>query len=140
MEKALLKRTMKTDGGRDGTITSKDRDFSLSLAKPVEMGGQKNQDKSNPEELFAAGYSACFASSMEYIMMSEGIEYKSFYAEVTCALVEDPSGGFKFAITMHASVDGVDEHTKQHVVDQAYAFCPYSKAIRGNVDVSLIVE
>jgi len=141
MEKEILRRTMKSVNGRNGYIESQDRDFKLDLSIPKEMGGDEDLTKSNPEELFAAGYSSCFSSSMQHMMQSQHIEYQSFYAEAICRLITDEQkGGFKFAVTMKASILGVDEETKKKIIKQAYQFCPYSRAILGNVDVELVVE
>ncbi len=141
MGKSILTRTMKTTNGRNGTITSDDRDFTLALAMPQEMGGKGDASKSNPEELFAAGYSACFASSMQYILQSENIEHGDFYAKAVCELSKDEdNNGFKFSVVMEADIEGLQKSQKQDVVDKAYRFCPYSRAIHGNVDVELVVK
>lgn len=141
MEKEILRRTMRSINGRNGYIESKDRDFILELAIPKEMGGNEDETKSNPEELFAAGYSSCFSSSMQHLMQTQKIKFQDFYAEATCKLVKDEEkGGFKFSVIMKASILGVDEQTKKNIINQAYQFCPYSRAIRGNVDVEIIVE
>ncbi len=141
MPKEILNRTMRTVNGRNGYVVSKDRDFKLELAIPQEMGGEENLKKSNPEELFSAGYSSCFASSMQYIMNTQGIKYKEFYAEAkTSLLPNEEDGGFKFAVTMTCGIEGVDEETKRKVIADAYQFCPYSRAIRNNVDVKLIIQ
>lgn len=139
MKKTLLTRTVKAVDGRNGYITSTDRDFKLDLEIPKEMGGKEN-DKTNPEELFAAGYSSCFASSMEFLLKNSGIAYTSLFAEVEAKLVTDEKGGgFKFEANITASITGVDEKTKADIIHKAYDFCPYSKAIRSNVDVNIQV-
>ncbi len=141
MEKEILRRTMRSVNGRNGYIKSQDREFKLDLAIPAEMGGTHDATKSNPEELFAAGYSSCFSSSMQYIMQTQEIKFQDFYAEATCKLIKDEeNGGFKFSIVMKAGIDGVSEKVKKDIINKAYQFCPYSRAIRGNVDVQIIIE
>lgn len=141
MPKEILNRTMRTVNGRNGYIVSKDRDFRLDMAIPKEMGGVEDLTKTNPEELFSAGYSSCFASSMQYIMSSQKIEHGEFYAEAKTSLIQNvKEGGFKFAVTMTCGIEGVDEDTKKKVIEEAYQFCPYSRAIRNNVDVDLIIK
>mgnify|MGYP000911622456 CR=1 FL=1 len=141
METEILRRTIRSHNGRNGYVTSKDRDFRLELAIPKEMGGAGDQTKTNPEELFAAGYSSCFSSSLQYMMQVENVESNDFYAEATTKLVKDDQhGGFKFSVIMKASIKGVDEKTKKDIIDKAYQFCPYSRAIRGNIDVKIIIE
>lgn len=137
MKHELLRRTVRATNGRNGYITSKDRDFSMQLEIPQEMGGKPNNN-TNPEELFAAGYSSCFASSMEYLLCSSNTAFESLFAEVTAKLVQDTNkGGFKFAATITASIKGVSESVKQQIIEQAYQFCPYSRAIMNNVDVDI---
>lgn len=139
MKKTLLTRTVRTVDGRNGYIASKDRDFRLESEIPKEMGGKENE-KTNPEELFAAGYSSCFASSMEFLLKNAGIAYTTLFAEVQANLVTDEQGGgFKFEANITASITGVDEKTKTDIIHKAYDFCPYSKAIRSNVDVTITV-
>lgn len=137
MKQELLRRTVRATNGRNGYISSKDRDFTMQLEIPQEMGGKPN-DNTNPEELFAAGYSSCFASSMEYLLRSSDTAFESLFAEVTAKLVQDSSkGGFKFAATITASIAGVSEEVKKQIIDNAYQFCPYSRAIMNNVDVEI---
>jgi len=137
MSKKLLTRTVSSINGRNGYITSKDRHFRLDLGLPIEMGGVVNS-LTNPEELLAAGYSSCFASSMEYMLRQAGATYTSIYATAAVSLVMDEAkSGFKFEITIDASVDGVSEEVKVDVINKAYAFCPYSKAFRGNINIIL---
>jgi len=136
----ILRRSVTSHNGRNGYVTSTDRDFKLDLAIPKEMGGAGDLTKTNPEELFAAGYSSCFSSSMQYMMQVENIEAKDFYAKATVMLSKDEKqGGFKFSVRMEASITGVDDKTKKDIINKAYQFCPYSRAIRGNIDVEIVI-
>ncbi|MFP4462139.1 MAG: Ohr family peroxiredoxin [Thermotogota bacterium] len=133
----VLTRSATTKGGRTGRIEAKEGKLTLDMAKPLELGGSENKE-TNPEEIFAAGYSACFASSLEYLLENAKVDYDSI--EVECALhliMDAKGGGFKFDIDLYVTLDGPDEETKNTFIDKAYGFCPYSKAISGNVDVRI---
>lgn len=135
----LLSRKAKTTGGRDGIITTETSKQTLTMAKPTEMGGSKNT-KTNPEELFSAGYSACFASSIEYLLSQSKISFEDIIVEANTMLVEDGDKGFKFKVELDVDIVGLDDEKKRMFANQAYAFCPYSKAIDGNVDVTIRIK
>ncbi len=133
----ILTRSALSKGGRDGRIQSRQGKLDLQMAKPKELGGEDNEE-TNPEEIFAAGYSACFASSLEYMLTNEEVSYASIEVEAEVHLVTDSNdGGFKFDIDLHVTLEGPDENTSAKLIDQAYAFCPYSKAITNNVEVRI---
>jgi lipoyl-dependent peroxiredoxin len=133
--KQLLIRGATTYGGRNGVIRDTQSNTSLNLAKPVEMGGMY-QPGTNPEELFAMGYSACFASSLEYLLQFENVDFESISVHVDVALVMNEATGFEFAATIKARVLGTDASTERDFIQKAYQFCPYSKAIKGNVNIT----
>jgi Ohr subfamily peroxiredoxin len=133
----MLKRDATTYGGRNGVIKDMESGLELSLSKPVEMGGKK-EFGSNPEELFSAGYSSCFAGSLEYLLNVEQVAYEGIEVKVTTNLLADPKTGFSFQIVIAAKVLGVTKEVEKSFIEKAYAFCPYSKAIRGNVDVLFV--
>jgi lipoyl-dependent peroxiredoxin len=133
--KQLLTRGATTYGGRNGVIRDTQSFTNLDLAKPVELGGTP-QPGTNPEELFAMGYSACFASSLEYLLQSENVDFDSISVHVDIALVMNETTGFEFAATIKARVLGTDDSTERDFIQKAYQFCPYSKAIKGNVSVT----
>jgi Ohr subfamily peroxiredoxin len=130
----ILERKATTYGGRNGLIKDTESGLSLQLSKPVEMGGPLNSN-TNPEELFSIGYSSCFASSLEYLLQTSKIAYDDIKVTVTTMLVPDGHGGFKFEVTVEASVLGVSEVVEKEMIHKAYLFCPFSKAIRNNVSV-----
>lgn len=133
----VLTRSATTKGGRTGRIEAKEGDLVLDMAKPLELGGTENKE-TNPEEIFAAGYSACFASSLEYLLENANVDFESIEVEAELHLIMDSEGnGFKFDIDLYVSLDGPDQETKNTFIDKAYGFCPYSKAISGNVDVRI---
>ncbi|MCK7488131.1 MAG: Ohr family peroxiredoxin [Bacillus subtilis] len=131
----LLTRAATTYGGRNGVIRDTQSKTHLDLAKPIELGGIP-QPGTNPEELFAMGYSACFASSLEYLLESASVDYESISVNVEIALEANPTTGFAFAATIRARVLGATPSIEQEYIQKAYQFCPYSKAIKGNVNVT----
>ena len=122
-------------GGRDGESKLADGSFSVRVSTPKSMGGVGQG--SNPEQLFALGYSACFNSALEIKMQQAKIEAKSqVSAEVT--LNTDPTDdGFKISVVMEVAIEGKDLEETQKLADEAHAFCPYSKATRNNIDIAV---
>ncbi|MBU1093223.1 MAG: Ohr family peroxiredoxin [Firmicutes bacterium] len=135
--KKILERTATTYGGRDGEIKDTLSGYSVKLSKPMEMGG-KNSIGTNPEELFSMGYSACLASSLEYLLVTQHIAYESLFVKADTLLMMDEKTGFQFAINVNARVLGVSKAIEKEYIKKAYDFCPYSKAIKGNVEVTFI--
>ena len=133
----ILERSATTYGGRNGVIKDMASKVELKLAKPVEMGGA-GLPGTNPEELFSAGYSSCFASSIEYLLMTSGIKYEGITVKATTKLVANPETGFQFQLFVEARIQGVTQEIEKDYVQKAYGFCPYSKAIKGNVDIKFI--
>ncbi|MGW5636849.1 organic hydroperoxide resistance protein [Streptomyces sp. NPDC003832] len=124
--------------GREGRAVSSDGRLDLQLAPPVELGG--NGEGTNPEQLFAASYAACFASAL-------GLVGRQAKVDVTEAAVTGEVGigkqgqGFGLKVTLRVELpDTVDEATGRKLVEQAHQVCPYSNATRGNIDVDLVVE
>ena len=135
--KEMLSRTATTFGGRNGEVKDTSSGFTYKLAKPKQMGGigLKGTD---PEELFSVGYSSCFASSMEFLLQTDKVEYKDLYVKAETKLLMTQNEGFKFKLIVEARIDGVDLDTLDKYVSAAKDFCPYSKAFKGNVDVEFI--
>ncbi|MFI5801883.1 organic hydroperoxide resistance protein [Streptomyces sp. NPDC051561] len=124
--------------GRDGRTVSSDGRIDLELAPPVELGG--NGQGTNPEQLFAAGYAACFGSAL-------GLVGRRANADVSDAAVTAEVGigkegeGFGLKVTLRVELpDTVDEATGRELVEAAHQVCPYSNATRGNIAVDLVIE
>lgn len=118
-------------GGREGRVTSGDGVIDLTLGKP----GSVSNPKANPETLFAAGYAACFSGALGAVAGQQGVDVSE--SEVTAEVVFGKTdSGFGLAVNITASVPGVDAETAQKLVEQAHQFCPYSKATRGNIEVT----
>ena len=124
-----------TGDGRDGKVRSSDGVLDLSVAVPVEMGGAGGG--SNPEQLFAAGYAACFHSALRLVARRAKADVDG--SEVTARVGIGPTGtgGYGLAVTLQVSLPGVDQQIATQLVEQAHQVCPYSNATRGNIDVTL---
>ncbi|MFD0824594.1 organic hydroperoxide resistance protein [Neobacillus sp. M.A.Huq-85] len=127
------------EGGRAGKVTSSDGTLNLELSMPKSLGGQGKENATNPEQLFAAGYAACFDSALNLVARQarKRIESK-VTAEVS--LGKDQDGGFKLAAVLNVSIKGVSLAAAEGLVDNAHSVCPYSKATNGNMDVKLITN
>jgi len=121
--------------GRNGEVTSSDGVIDESLAIPKEMGGPGG-DKTNPEQLFAAGYSACFHSALQLVARQAKVPLNgtSVTAEVSVLKQEV---GFGLGVALNVSLPGLDQAQADQLVEQAHQVCPYSNATRGNVEVAL---
>lgn len=135
---ALYTATATATHGRDGRAVSSDGKLDLQLAIPVEMGG--SGQGTNPEQLFAAGYAACFASALGLVGRQEKIDVSE--AAVTGEVGIGKQGeGFALAVTLRVELpDTVDQETGRKLVEQAHQVCPYSNATRGNIPVELVIE
>ncbi len=124
--------------GREGRAVSSDGRLDVGLALPVAMGG--NGEGTNPEQLFAAGYAACFASALGLVGRHAKVDVSD--AAVTAEVGIGKEGeGYGLAVTLRVELpDTVDAATGRKLVEQAHQVCPYSNATRGNVPVELVVE
>ncbi|MGW0757659.1 organic hydroperoxide resistance protein [Streptomyces sp. NPDC002814] len=124
--------------GRDGRAVSSDGKIDLKLAPPVELGG--NGEGTNPEQLFAAGYAACFGSALGLVGRQAKVDVSE--AAVTAEVGIGKQGeGFGLKVTLRVELpDGLDEATGRKLIETAHQVCPYSNATRGNIDVDLVVE
>ncbi|MFD0315345.1 organic hydroperoxide resistance protein [Streptomyces flavalbus] len=124
--------------GREGRSVSSDGKLDLQLGIPVEMGG--SGQGTNPEQLFAAGYSACFASALGLVGRQAKVDVSE--AAVTAEVGIGKQGeGFGLAVTLRVELPSeVDAETGRKLVEQAHQVCPYSNATRGNIEVRLVVE
>ena len=124
-------------GGRDGHARSQDGRFDVALSTPKELGGAGG-DGSNPEQLFAAGYSACFIGALKVAGQQLKVKLPDDVT-VTAKVGIGPrsAGGFGITTDLTVSLPGIDRAEAQRLVDAAHEICPYSNATRGNVDVGL---
>ena len=124
-----------TVGGRDGHARSADGYLDLDVRPPVEMGGSGGG--TNPEQLFAAGYAACFQSALAVVARRQkvSVEESTVTAKVTIGTIE--GGAFGLAVELDVHLPGVDDVTAAGLIDAAHHVCPYSNATRGNIVVTL---
>ncbi|WP_028107812.1 organic hydroperoxide resistance protein [Ferrimonas futtsuensis] len=135
----LYKASVTTTGGRDGYARSSDGLLDLPLATPKELGGAGGR-ATNPEQLFAAGYSACFIGALKFVAGQEGMEIPedtNICAEVGIGQIP---GGFGLDIDLYIHLPGLDQGAANALTEKAHQVCPYSNATRGNVEVRLQVS
>ena len=128
-------------GGRAGTSKTSDGRISLSLSTPKELGGDSGPG-TNPEQLFAAGYSACFIGAMKAVAAKQKIALPaevSNTAEVSIGPMTGKPGAFGVTVSMKVSVPGMERAAAEKLVADAHEVCPYSNATRGNLDVKISV-
>lgn len=125
-------------GGRRGHVTSSDGVLDMPLSLPEGLGGQKG--KTNPEQLFAAGYAACFQSAL---LVVAGKHHERLDPESTVTahvdLLKNENGGYGLGVKLEVDLKGVDKEKARQMVDEAHQICPYSIGVQGNVEVQLEV-
>jgi lipoyl-dependent peroxiredoxin len=124
-------------GGRNGHTQSADGLISAELSIPKSMGGPGKPDTTTPEDLFAAGYAACFGSACEFVSRQLKLHPKSITVRSAVSIGEAPGGGYGLAVELTAEIAGVSQADAERLVAAGHEVCPYSRAIRGNVDVTL---
>ena len=129
---------LSTGAGRDGRVTTIDGRLDLDMAVPAEMGG--SGAGSNPEQLFAAGYAACFHSALQSVARATRERLIDSSVGSRVQIGPDGAGGFTLAVHLEVVLPGVDEARARELVDAAHTVCPYSNATRGNIDVTISVS
>lgn len=133
--KPVYETTVTASGGRDGKVVSKDGVIDLEVRTPKEMRGPGGA-YTNPEQLFAAGYAACFDSALNFVARTDR---KKITSQVTATVGLKLAGlsGFELVVTLDVLVEGVDRDTALKLLEKAHKTCPYSKALRNNVEVKV---
>ncbi len=135
VEKVVYKAHATSTGGRDGSTRSSDGLLDVKLSTPKEMGGAGGGV--NPEQLFAAGYSACFIGAMKFVAGQQKVALPADTSiDATVGIGQIPAG-FGIEVQLLVKVPGVDRAVAQAIVDKAHQVCPYSNATRGNIEVSI---
>jgi osmotically inducible protein OsmC len=124
-----------TGDGRDGHVRTSDGGLDLDLAIPKEMGGAGGA--TNPEQLFAAGYAACFHSALRLVARKARADVSNSVVEAEVGIGPNGSGGYGLAVTLVVDLPAVERSAAQQLVEAAHQVCPYSKAISGNVPVTV---
>lgn len=125
-------------GGRSGSVKSPDGLVNFTLGNPLEKGIEKRGP--NPEHLFAAAYAACYHGALLNAAKKLGTELRDSRIRSVVTLNEDSAGGYNLAVELHGTLPGVDRAQAQRIMEEAHKTCPYSKALRGDAPVKLMVD
>ncbi len=136
IEKILYRAHAQATGGRDGRAVVPESKLELKLCKPRELGGAGGEG-SNPEQLFAAGYSACFLGAMKFVAGRDHIAIPADVAVEGIVGIGPIPTGFGLEVELKISLPGMAREVAQDLISKAHIVCPYSNATRGNIDVTL---
>jgi lipoyl-dependent peroxiredoxin len=134
--KVLYTAEAHVDGGREGHARSSDGRLDVELSAPP-TGADDTGTGTNPEQMFAAGYGACFLGAVEVVARRMRLEVSDLSADVKVSLGANPDRTYGLAVELIIGLSGVDRETTQKVLEEAHKTCPYSNATRGNVEVTL---
>lgn len=136
---ALYKTRVRAVGGRAGKVRSEDGLLDLSLALPTGLGGRGGA--TNPEQLFAAGYAACFENAVIHVTRNKTTKVRDDDIIVVAEVGMSPNGdgGFALSVALEVDIAGLDQATAEEIVQAAHMVCPYSNAVKGNIDVAISV-
>ena len=135
--KTLFTAHATSEGGRNGHAQADDGLISVDLSVPKAMGGPGKPNTTTPEHLFAAGYAACLGGAIDYQAKQLKVPVTNIVVKPAVSIGQSDDGGFGLAVAMEVEVAGVSQEDAEKVVEAGHAFCPYSKAIKGNVDVTV---
>lgn len=136
IEKVLYRTQATANGGREGSATSSDGVLSVQLSTPRELGGAGGPG-TNPEQLFAAGYSACFLGALKFVAAKEKVALPDATSVTGSVGIGAIPTGFGIEVELQIAVPGLARETAQELVEKAHIVCPYSNATRNNIDVRL---
>jgi lipoyl-dependent peroxiredoxin len=136
LEKVVYTAHATATGGRDGKAFSSDGSFELNLTTPKELGGN-GAIGANPEQLFAAGYSACFIGALKFVAMNEKIKLPADLTIDGKVGIGPIPNGFGIHAELKIAIPGLEKAIAESLVEKAHQVCPYSNATRGNIDVTL---
>lgn len=134
--KTLYKTSATTTGGRQGHVKTDDGLLDFDLTVPKSMGGPGG-DKPNPEQFFAAGYSACYGSALQVVAKEKNVDLGDFSVTAEVTLGKTEKGNLQLSVILDSYIPGVDVETGEDLVNSAHEICPYSRATRDNIDVTL---
>jgi Ohr subfamily peroxiredoxin len=137
--KPLYTAVVTATGGRDGKIEAAEPALTLPLAMPKALGGPGGE-ATNPEQLFAAGYSACFLSALKLVARSKQLPADGAKVTAHVTLGKTDAGGYQLAVALRGHLPGLGRDEAQALMAAAHQVCPYSNATRGNIAVELSVE
>lgn len=129
----------KSIGGRDGRIESTDNVLNLELTMPRALGGRAREGATNPEQLFAAGYAACFGNAVIHTARQAKVSVGNISVDAQVDLFMNDDNLPTLGVALHANLPGVEQAQAEEIVALAHQTCPYSRATRGNIEVQLTV-
>ena len=134
--KILYKANAAAVGGRDGQVSVENSPVRFEMASPAELGGTKGVGF-NPEQLFAAGYAACFGSALQHVFKVRRLNMAAPEVHAAVGIGRNDAGGYSLAVDITAVFHGIDQAAADALVNEAHQVCPYSNATRGNIDVTV---
>jgi osmotically inducible protein OsmC len=137
MDALYTAEALATGAGRNGRVTTGEGRLDLDLAIPKEMGG--SGDGANPEQLFAAGYAACFHSALQTVARAQRVKITDSSVGARVQIGSNGDGGFGLAVQLEVVIPDLPHEQAQSLADAAHQVCPYSNATRGNIDVTITV-
>lgn len=136
LEQVIYTGTATATGGREGTAKSSDGKLDVMLSTPTELGGAGGAG-TNPEQMFAAGYAACFIGALKHVAAADKVKLGDDISVTGEVAIGPVAVGFAIAVKLTVSLGELDAQVAQALVDKAHQVCPYSNATRGNVDVQI---
>jgi lipoyl-dependent peroxiredoxin len=133
---AQYKTTAYSKGGRNGTVRVEGSPLQFEMAPPLEMSGT-GKAGANPEQLFAAGYAACFGSALQHAVRVRKLPVPAPDVQVTVGIGRNETGNYELSVDIVAEISGVDPALADTLTQEAHAVCPYSNATRGNIRVTI---
>src|SRR3954471_17513428 len=137
--KTLYAAMATADGGREGRVRSSDGNVDVQLSLPRGFGGPETPGTTNPEQLFAAGYAACFHSALKLIAGQARVDAGRSTVTAVVGIGPNDAGGFELSVELEINVPGADHDAAVTLAEKAHEVCPYSNATRGNIAVDLSV-
>lgn len=137
MDALYTAEALATGAGRNGRVATSDTRLDLDLAIPKEMGG--SGDGANPEQLFAAGYAACFHSALQTVARAQKVKITDSSVGARVQIGSNGEGGFGLAVQLEVVIPDLPHDQAQALADAAHQVCPYSNATRGNIEVEITV-
>ncbi|MFF2089502.1 organic hydroperoxide resistance protein [Paenibacillus sp. NPDC058174] len=134
IEKKLYTATVTVEGGREGKALSSDGVLDMTLKVPKELGGPGGHG-SNPEQLFAAGFAACFEGAIGVVLRKKKMKAEGTQITSHVTIGKDANDGFVLSVSMDISIKGLESSVSKEIVEEAHEVCPYSRATRGNIEV-----
>lgn len=136
LQQVIYTGTATATGGREGTATSSDGNLSVTLSTPKALGGAGGEG-TNPEQMFAAGYSACFIGALKHVAAAEGVKLDNDIKVTGDVSIGPIEVGFAIAAKLSVDLGSMDNEQARSLVEKAHQVCPYSNATRGNIEVEI---